>query len=1554
MKNIKLTHFLVGLCLLGASMSAAAQERLSFGVISDVHFENGVGEGAMVKVPKALKNLTSHASLDALAVVGDLADAGRADQYEQLVSVFTDEANFKNPVGKFLFMLGNHDNFSDDGKSNYQEGLKVFNGGEPYPYHQYMVIKGYPFITLSEFSGDTQDTSDPANGTAAYPVDNQRLLAEYLQQAATECPGKPIFIFTHVPPRWSVYGSWPELENGNTWAMRVLNPVLNKYPQAVVFAGHSHYPLGDPRSIHQGANPNSPHENYYTVINTASTTYSEVHPGAVAVGTHPEGYEYVTEGMIVTELENGDLEIRRYDTYRDVEIGADRRWVLKAPFDGTMFEYADVRDSKDNPEGRPLRDGLPAPEWGNGASLAVVPSSYTAMLTIPQATDDECVFRYRMRIIKGGMVQSERFVFSQFYLNTDMPGELHYMLNGLYPSTEYTVEVAAYDSYDNISAPLTVTFTTAQAGDVTTPDGRWTFDDPADLLKSEGGNLVAQPITIGTKSVTVVETTAEAEMTATEGQREGDGAIFIPKFSGLKIVRESDATLTTDYTILMDIKMESANPYNGLFQTNQGNTNDGDLFVYGNRIGMGAMGGYFSNIKDDTWQRIVMLNRGGTVCVYVDGELALSCASQARWEIDPWGFYLFCDEDGEMNDTYVSEVSYWERGLSENEVRALSGLDPVSVEDEPYMNVLTQSVKLVDDLNFSITVDANVPFTFELPNWIEPVDVAPFLGKRAYTFRAQPMDWSGSREDVIVVKGEGVDQQEVMVEQIFVDEGEVPEPLGWWTFDNPSSLMQGMSQSVLSAAFKGADGPEKTNDLASIGIVPIEGPTADNGAIIVPKDAYLWLTTNSQTETLKDYSILYDVKFVDLSGYKSFLQCDMTNKKDAALFVKNNQIGRGGNLGYAGELQTEVWYRVLYVVKEGCPTLYINGEKLSSYGNPVDYLTVTRELLLFADEDGEEGRVDVAGVRFWDMPLSDDMARRLGDVYSDVESVFVLQTSVVRLLDETDFSIVVNTNAPVTFELPDWIEPVDVEPAEGEKAYLFRAKPLEQEGRRTADIIVKAEGHAPEAVSVTQIRLGDSLPEATGIFTFDDASNLMAGTGVATLSAAFKGENGPEKTDDLAAAGIEVIEGPMPGNGAIGVPEDSYLWFSNNLGLPELKDYTLLYDIRPRTLSTPLALYQKSVLNNTDASLFTRRGLVGFGSSGLGYNGDLQFMKWHRVVFVVRAGFATVYIDGEQVGQSTSANNAWTMLSDALFFADDDGEEVFVDVSEIRFWDVPLNAANAKELGAVEQDWEDDPFDEPVSVWTFDDASNILAGTGVAELKPVVHSSGTPVVVETPAEAGIVPVEGPVAGNGAITVPFGSSLQMVPNQETPEQNDFSILMDIRPKSLSGYNALFQSHVNNESDGSLFTKGTGIGLNSNGLGYGGRLVEGKWHRALLVVSGNVMSVFLDGIKVGVASSANTGAWTMRDVCYFFADDNGEEGEVDVAELRYWNVAIFGSQAKALGGVSTETGIQTVREVKHLQQGIYDLQGRLLYRSASQRDKLSRGLYIIDGKVVFIGK
>ena len=122
--------------------------------------------------------------------------------------------------------------------------------------------------------------------------------------------------------------------------------------------------------------------------------------------------------------------------------------------------------------------------------------------------------------------------------------------------------------------------------------------------------------------------------------------------------------------------------------------------------------------------------------------------------------------------------------------------------------------------------------------------------------------------------------------------------LGSWTFDDTHDLLDGGSYpSILQAAFKGAEGPEKTNDLTSIGIVPTTGPTEENGAISIPKDAYLWFTPNADgnnsanLSSAKRYELpfqidesgKYIISFVnDGSGFNEFLLLECRIAADAA------------------------------------------------------------------------------------------------------------------------------------------------------------------------------------------------------------------------------------------------------------------------------------------------------------------------------------------------------------------------------------------------------------------------------------------------------------------------------------------------------------------------------------------------------------------------------------------------------------------------------------------------------------------------------------------------
>jgi predicted phosphodiesterase len=409
MNRLIKTAIFIFVCI--ASSATAQNELPRFAVISDTHFENNKGEGARVKVPKALKNLLSKTPLvDAVFVVGDLTDHGRPEEYDMLLSTFGDTTNVPKGIDVYYIMGFNHDRSSSGGVEIYLDKVKQ-------PLHQYVEIKGYPFITISERGAKANAHNDAAS----------KFLADKLSDASQKYPDKPIFVFMHVPPLNTCYGS----ARNEGWGTEVFLPVLNQYPQAIVFSGHSHFPLGDPRSIHQAQ---------FTAINDGSITYSEIEPKVVDIGIHPENYEYVTEGIIANVLSNGNVEIERWDTYRNEEILP--RWTVEAPHDGSRFVYKN-------------RNGLPAPTFPRGYRPKVKLLADSAIsVTFRQARDNEVVHHYIVEIKDGEQVVASYRKFSQYYLNSQMPEQLTVNFSDLPAGKRLSAHVVSVDSYNNQSAPI--------------------------------------------------------------------------------------------------------------------------------------------------------------------------------------------------------------------------------------------------------------------------------------------------------------------------------------------------------------------------------------------------------------------------------------------------------------------------------------------------------------------------------------------------------------------------------------------------------------------------------------------------------------------------------------------------------------------------------------------------------------------------------------------------------------------------------------------------------------------------------------------------------------------------------------------------------------------------------------------------------------------------------------------------------------------------------------------------------------------------------------------
>ena len=231
------------------------------------------------------------------------------------------------------------------------------------------------------------------------------------------------------------------------------------------------------------------------------------------------------------------------------------------------------------------------------------------------------------------------------------------------------------------------------------PSGQWKFDNPSDLMAATVGNVTLSPTLVSSPGIADA-TVSEAGIVAAEGF-DGSKAILVPATSGLKVTRAEGATASTNFSFMLDLKVFDSYAYNGLFQTNLSNGNDADLFIAKGQIGAGAMGGYVGGIWGDFWYRVVFTNSEGSLKVYVNGDKVIDYAtSETRWEIDPT-FYLLADDDGEKQDTYISEVAFWETPLTDAEVKELGSVDNRLVKDLSKINNGDQFFIISDRAKFA-------------------------------------------------------------------------------------------------------------------------------------------------------------------------------------------------------------------------------------------------------------------------------------------------------------------------------------------------------------------------------------------------------------------------------------------------------------------------------------------------------------------------------------------------------------------------------------------------------------------------------------------------------------------------------------------------------------------------------------------------------------------------------------------------------------------------------------------------------------------------------------
>lgn len=192
--------------------------------------------------------------------------------------------------------------------------------------------------------------------------------------------------------------------------------------------------------------------------------------------------------------------------------------------------------------------------------------------------------------------------------------------------------------------------------------------------------------------------------------------------------------------------------------------------------------------------------------------------------------------------------------------------------------------------------------------------------------------------------------------------------------------------------------------------------------------------------------------------------------------------------------------------------------------------------------------------------------------------------------------------------------------------------------------------------------------------------------------------------------------------------------------------------------------------------------------------------------------------------------------------------------------------------------------------WKFDDAANITK----ADLGSNLELVGTQTAVT-----------GPEASNGATRIGVGSHFKMthgITPSPTTLVNEYSLQFDFRVKDIGVYRSLFQTSVDNSTDGDCFIDPSGlIGVRATGYStfY---LNPNEWYRLVISVKNGVFyKYYLDGqlLLDGVLQEID-GRFALANILLIFADEDGEDNEIDCAELAIWDKALTGGQAKLLGG------------------------------------------------------
>jgi len=404
----------------GCLSSSGGKPLFRMGVMTDTHV--GTTRASCGRVKQALE-VFKREGVDLVVNNGDIADHFYPEGYKALRETYSEV--YPDPAARprEIWVYAWHDAFE------FRKGIPrddTWKQTDAFPVVRELLGAADPVTTSFDFHGLPMLVFHQFDRPETY----ERMLAD----AAAKHPGKPIFVFSHVPPRGTVYNSW-------NWGDGNQRRIYAKYPQVVAFSGHVHGSLRNDLFIWQKD---------FTVINAGCLQVWE----GIAANAHVRNKQ--SYGVLTVDVYADRLLVRRFDVRDGSEIDPANPWQVALPFAAATAAYTPARKAA----------RAAVPEYPDGARLAVEPAAAGGFtLTFPEVAGTARAFLHRAELARKDAAGAwRRFAVRETFGDSHLAkpeatGTLAFEGGYAEPGETVRVTVTPRNAYGAAGAPLVADYT---------------------------------------------------------------------------------------------------------------------------------------------------------------------------------------------------------------------------------------------------------------------------------------------------------------------------------------------------------------------------------------------------------------------------------------------------------------------------------------------------------------------------------------------------------------------------------------------------------------------------------------------------------------------------------------------------------------------------------------------------------------------------------------------------------------------------------------------------------------------------------------------------------------------------------------------------------------------------------------------------------------------------------------------------------------------------------------------------------------------------------------